>query len=206
MENIITNIVVYSIIIYIFVVMKSEKQLRVLETKGRYKVVNGRLWTKFKGEWKEHTACVVDGYRQHILFNGRGWGKVVAYEHEIVWLYENGVYDPSMVIDHKNRIRDDNRLENLRVVTPTENRANSPNSVRRKDYFVTPNQVKSVLENYCNGANKAESARLAGVERLSGLYYINKFLKDGRLRYLFPEDSERFRIKLGLKEPKRCVL
>ena len=36
------------------------------------------------------------------------------YEHRLIWIYEYGEH-PNCQIDHINRIRDDNRLENLRL-------------------------------------------------------------------------------------------
>ena len=44
--------------------------------------------------------------------------------HRIVWETFNGTIPAGMEIDHINAIRDDNRLDNLRVVTSKENHAN----------------------------------------------------------------------------------
>ena len=44
--------------------------------------------------------------------------------HRLAWLYEHGQW-PSGALDHKNRIRDDNRMANLRPATRSQNRANS---------------------------------------------------------------------------------
>lgn len=175
--------------------MKTEKQLRVLETKGRYKVVNGRVYHLFRGEWKEKTACVTGGYRQHILFNGRGWGRVVAYEHDIVWIFENGVFGG--VIDHINHVRDDNRIENLRAVSSSQNKLNSPNGEYTTRVNSTDSgQVYKLLDTYCNTMNKSLSARKAKVERVVGLYHINKFLKTGMSSYLDASVCEGFRKRL----------
>jgi hypothetical protein len=43
--------------------------------------------------------------------------------HRLAWLYTYGSY-PSMDIDHINGLRSDNRIENLRDVTPKENGRN----------------------------------------------------------------------------------
>lgn len=43
--------------------------------------------------------------------------------HRLVWLYVYGEY-PILQIDHINGVRDDNRVENLRCVTPAENAMN----------------------------------------------------------------------------------
>ncbi len=43
--------------------------------------------------------------------------------HRLAWLYVHGVF-PLEFIDHKNRVRDDNRLINLREATCSQNQQN----------------------------------------------------------------------------------
>lgn len=45
--------------------------------------------------------------------------------HRLAWLYVYGKY-PKEQIDHKNRIRDDNRINNLRQATYFDNNRNRP--------------------------------------------------------------------------------
>ena len=45
--------------------------------------------------------------------------------HRLVWNAFNGAIPDGKEIDHINTVRDDNRLENLRIVTPREN-SNNP--------------------------------------------------------------------------------
>ena len=45
--------------------------------------------------------------------------------HRIVWEMHNGPIPKDKCIDHINRVRDDNRIENLRLVTSSENALNS---------------------------------------------------------------------------------
>lgn len=66
-------------------------------------------------------------------------GTIGSSGHRVVWLGETGSYwpehrlvwkavtgqDPIGVIDHINGVRDDNRFENLRDVTPEENAFNT---------------------------------------------------------------------------------
>nr|DAF78407.1 MAG TPA: homing endonuclease [Caudoviricetes sp.] len=47
-------------------------------------------------------------------------GKITA-AHRIVWEMHNGTIPDGMYIDHINHIRDDNRIENLRLVTKIDN-------------------------------------------------------------------------------------
>ncbi len=45
-------------------------------------------------------------------------------EHRVIWLMFNGPIPRGLQIDHINRDRSDNRLENLRLVTPQVNQRN----------------------------------------------------------------------------------
>ena len=64
--------------------------------------------------------------------SGGGWryrrivvdGKKV-YEHRIIWEMHNGPIPHGMVIDHMNCDHSDNRIENLRCVTQSDNLKNS---------------------------------------------------------------------------------
>jgi len=173
--------------------MKHDKQLRIIETKGRYQVVNGRLMCCKKGVWTEKVAVNVNGYRQHILNNGRGWGNVSAYEHHIVWLYANGVYDPELVIDHINRDSSDNRIENLRLVTSSENKLHSPGyNLTGTRNVISSGQVYELFEVYCATGNKSHACRKAKVPRLVGLYHINQFIRTGISTYLDEGIREHF--------------
>jgi hypothetical protein len=58
-----------------------------------------------------------DGYR-HLCLDKKQWKS-----HRLAWLYVHGEW-PKGEIDHINRVRDDNRMENLRVVTPQQNKMN----------------------------------------------------------------------------------
>ena len=59
-----------------------------------------------------------DGYR-HVQIYGKRY-----VEHRLIWMYYNGDILDGLFIDHINRIPDDNRIENLRLVTLQENQWN----------------------------------------------------------------------------------
>lgn len=174
--------------------MDKEKQIRVLETKSRYQIRDGRLWHKYQGVWKEKVASVTGGYRQHILCNGRGWGKVLAYEHCIVWLYVNGLYDGE--IDHINNDRSDNRIENLKPVSKRENMLRCrqmPDHILRCDVFDRPS-VMVAVELYLRGYGFTGIAKTINKDRSSVTYQVNNILfGDKKSRYLNPEEVDLYR-------------
>lgn len=51
-------------------------------------------------------------------------------KHRVIWYYFNGEIPEGMEIDHINTIRDDNRLENLRLVSKKEN-MNNPITIEK---------------------------------------------------------------------------
>jgi len=51
--------------------------------------------------------------------------------HRLAWLYVNGAF-PSYDIDHINRVKNDNRIENLRIALPSENHQNKGKSASNK--------------------------------------------------------------------------
>lgn len=63
-----------------------------------------------------------DGYI-HIGLRVNGLAISMA-AHRVVWALHHGRW-PTLHIDHINRVRNDNRIENLREVTPAENAKNS---------------------------------------------------------------------------------
>lgn len=60
----------------------------------------------------------------HVYVNGRSYQR-----HRIIWEMFNGKIRDGFVIDHINHIRHDDRIENLREITPAENNKNA--SIRK---------------------------------------------------------------------------
>lgn len=82
------------------------------------------------------------GYR-HVAVDG-----VIYKEHILIWIYFNGSKDSSLQIDHKNKIRDDNRIDNLRIGTGFQNQQN-------------------------RGRNKNNSSGYKGVHKREGKWHVS---------------------------------
>lgn len=91
---------------------------------------NGVLTWKVKVASKvivgKRAGCInkVTGYRL-VRLNHKN-----TMEHRIVWEMHNGPIPEDMEIDHINHVRDDNRIENLRMVT---RQSNNKNASKRSD-------------------------------------------------------------------------
>ena len=75
--------------------------------------------------WRNGNGRNVKPWQQAKATNGQGYYTVkvngTSYRvHRLIWLYVYGDF-PKEDIDHKNRIRNDNRLCNLRAVSRTDN-------------------------------------------------------------------------------------
>jgi hypothetical protein len=107
--------------------------------------------------------------------------------HRLAWLYEFGEF-PELYIDHKNGIPDDNRLENLRLATSSENICNSKIKVSSSTGFkgvsYNKNSNKYVARCWLKGKlfslgsfDSAEKAHEAYVNKASvvhGEFFRNK--------------------------------
>lgn len=90
------------------------------------------------GGWAagEVAGCVKpDGYRW-IAIDG-----IQYAASRLAWFYCHGVW-PRHHMDHKNNVRDDNRIENLRECNPSQNLANQRLSSRNKSGFKGVSWIK----------------------------------------------------------------
>lgn len=95
--------------------------------------------------WRKRPITLFKSTASFLSWNTKHENKVAGYEggngyvyiklegksmkaHRLAWLYVYGT--APLEIDHKNRIRSDNRIKNLRSVTSAEN---NRNKTRRKD-------------------------------------------------------------------------
>lgn len=86
--------------------------------------------TQYKGFTVKDDGTVINRFGKQVGFtNKHGYryiqiGSKRIGEHRFVWEAFNGEIPEGMEIDHINTNRADNRLENLRLVTISENRRN----------------------------------------------------------------------------------
>jgi hypothetical protein len=105
--------------------VKSDKRAvlskEVLDSVLRFDPELGRFFWKVKrwfgGKAGDQAGSNHCGYRV-IRFNGHTYS-----EHHLVWLHVYGEW-PSQNLDHINRIRNDNRPENLRLASRAQNNIN----------------------------------------------------------------------------------
>lgn len=87
----------------------------VIEGKPFFITDNGEIYSstrKYKcSRRKNGYSCVTVNYK-------------TFYVHRLVWKTFNGEIPDGYEIDHKNTVRDDNRLDNLRLVSSSENKRN----------------------------------------------------------------------------------
>lgn len=92
-----------------------------LDSLLRYDPKSGHFYWKVKKwygcEIGDLAGSVRQGYRV-IRIDGK-----LYPEHRLVWLHLYNTF-PEGSLDHKNRIRDDNRPDNLRLATPGQNNIN----------------------------------------------------------------------------------
>lgn len=102
----------------------NNKGLSQDDVKRLFEYRDGLLYWKisFRGTKKGELAGTLraDGYRQ-VTINSTAY-----MHHRLVFLYHHG-YMPENKVDHINRVKSDNRIENLREVSNSCNTINSKN-------------------------------------------------------------------------------
>ena len=114
------------------------RDIRGLKLTDWFDYQNGQLiWKKTNRKGKVVGSLHPTGYLQC------QWRGCLWQVHRLVWAWHGNELTDGMEIDHINRDRTDNRIENLRQVTRSENNANR----------------KAVHVNYCKGKWKAYTSR-----------------------------------------------
>ena len=108
--------------------------------KNIFEYKDGNLMRKNKIAGSLHKS----GYRQIKINN------VIYPAHRLIWIFCNGSIDENMQIDHINGIKDDNRIENLRLVTAQQNCFNR-SRLTAKGYTWNKNVKKWQASIWLNG-------------------------------------------------------
>lgn len=174
--------------------MNIEKQSKVMDilTTGRYKVVGNDVLTFKRNEWRVLTGNTLpSGYRQHTLFNGkRGVNgiKVIVYQHILCYIAHNGAYPANYVIDHIDKDKTNNRIDNLRAIEQKHN-INPSQMVATK--LANKQGIKTIrsaeianIKQYMSlGYSQSKIAKILGLNRLSVRHVYNKALAGEPLKY-----------------------
>lgn len=93
-----------------------------------------------------------------------GVGQEVYLAHRLAWFYHYGVW-PKQRIDHKNEVRTDNRIDNLRDVSASENGFNSSKTHGYTYHSRNRKWVAQIMfkrqHNYIGSFANEEDARMA---------------------------------------------
>ncbi len=95
-----------------------------LKTQIKYEPETGKFFWLLSGKEAGHNHP--NGYR-FIRIN-----KILYLAHRVAWLYMTGEW-PQREVDHRNQIKNDNRWENLRQATRSQNKGNiKPFKMRKR--------------------------------------------------------------------------
>jgi hypothetical protein len=130
--------------------------------------------------WKNRTStCVkigdIAGWIDFHGYHSIRLNKKIYRAHRLAWLYVYGKF-PKMNIDHINGIKTDNRIENLREATTSENGQNKKKSMsNNKSGYLGVSKIKN-KDRWCafikvNGKNKNLGS--FKTPELASIAYIN---------------------------------
>ena len=84
---------------------------------------DGKLYWKIRASMQAKVGNEA-GYKERDGYVRVRFKRKAYPVHRIIWEMHNGSLSVGMEIDHKNRVRDDNALSNLRVATDKDNSRN----------------------------------------------------------------------------------
>lgn len=141
------------------------------EIKKVYEYKDGNLVYRIRTSNRVNIGDVVGSKKKDSGYVEMYFNKKKVRAHRLIWIYHNGDIPDKFQIDHINCIRHDNRIENLRLVTSTQNSYNRPKSRRSTSGY------KGVSWNI--GAKKWESKiQIDGILKHLGLFITKELAYD----------------------------
>lgn len=176
--------------------MNKEKQglLLKLLASSRYKIDTKKgivyYYHKSKDIWKPKIpAATKEGYIQyHLTYNKK---RIGIYAQNLFYIAANGEYPEGKIIDHRNNIKSDNKITNLRCITHKENvrKRTVRIPVAKGCKRIMGNKLKQIFELHKQGFNHSHIARTLNIHRLSVGYHIKKYENKEQFRYLQPHQN-----------------
>jgi hypothetical protein len=100
------------------------------EIKKVYEYKDGNLVYRIRTSNRINVGDVAGSINKYIGYVEMYFNKNKVKAHRLIWIYHNGDIPDKLVIDHINGIRHDNRIENLRLATTTQNSYNRSKSIK----------------------------------------------------------------------------
>lgn len=121
--------------------------------KELFEYKDGQLVWKYKPYNLQHLIGKIAGGLHGSGYRNIKIGSVSYPAHRLMWIYHNGSIDENLQIDHINGIKDDNRIENLRLVTAQQNAYNR-SRLNAKGYSWNKKDKKWQASIWLNGSLK----------------------------------------------------
>lgn len=103
--------------------------------------------------------------------------------HRQVWIYHNGDIPSGMVIDHIDRNKSNNQIENLRLVTPSENNHNITDTEKQRRRMWM-DKIRPMTKDWHKSKEGREWHRRHGIETFSKRKPIKKVCAHCGAEYL----------------------
>lgn len=143
-------------------VIDVDKKGNVWQTKSQYRGILSQTKRRM------YKNISVSGYiRVNYSFNGNYYN---MFAHRIVWIYYKGIIPHDLEINHINGIKDDNRPENLELMTGAQNVRHSFKVLGRKAARGVKNGRAKRTENEIREIRKRYAAGGISQEKLGLIY------------------------------------
>ena len=142
--------------------------------KELFEYTEGQLvWKNRPAHLKRHIGKIA-GCIHHSGYRNIRINNVIYPSHRLIWIYHYGAIDKDIQIDHINGIKDDNGIDNLRLVTCQENCFNR-SRLNAKGYSWNKNMDKWQAHIWLD--NKLKYLGLFTIEDDARKAYLNEVSK-----------------------------